>query len=423
MADSVVLPPVPPGRDPSLLGEALPPATRIIGGTTVITEASPRGHPFPAYVQLRVRVPVLLGVSYTYFTCGGCIVHAWRRSPTRRAGFWVATAAHCLDTANIYEVNLWVGGVQAGMDVSQKTSFYGGQSNNASGWRLLGPGGIRIYRHPAFSSETLIPDVALLRVLMPDGEDLPATLLDPETGSVAWSVVPMLGLSSSYQNMPATIVGFGKTSASATSASFTLQQADAVVEPTNFSWNPHPTDRLFYHWVVGQSTLDSGTLASTCSGDSGGPLLSRYYPNTTTPPILMGVLCCGWCRADLDMRRYPSMFTRLQPFLGAPSADYSVGLAEDSVWRGGILRIIADNSPVQIRTNVATPAGDAAASGPWNDANEWIEEEYSPPLITTDQLVAIAIIVGVGIVLALVALRVVTRRRRKPDGRQPLLKR
>jgi hypothetical protein len=380
--------------------EAVPgAASRIIGGETVLAENA-----FPSYVQLRVRVSLGLGVSYSYFTCGGCIVHAWRRggpSGARRAGFWVATAAHCLDPANVYEVNLWVGGVAAGQAVSQKTTFYGGQGSNAPGWRLLGPAGVRIYRHPAFDEDSLIPDVALLRVLMPAGEDLPPTLLDAATGSVAWSVVPVLGSSASYAGTPATILGFGKTSAGASGASTTLQRADAVVEPSGFDWVPSRQDRLYFHWVVGQSTLDSGTLSSTCSGDSGGPLLTRKS-GLGVPPVLVGVLCCGWCREDVDMRRYPSLYTRMQPFLAAPSADYRFGLPEDSVWRKGILGIIAENSPVQLRTAVATEAGDEAVAG-WSEDNEWIEVDAVRRGVTLEQLAVVgAVVLGAGLLGAAV---------------------
>jgi hypothetical protein len=387
---------------PSVIGTASDRVvdSRIIGGQTVLAE-----NPFPAYVQLRIRGTTALGRSYSAFTCGGCIVHAWRRGPTRKAGLWIATASHCLDPSEEYEVNLWTGGVAEGQPVSQRTVFYGGQSGNAPGWKLLGPSGVRIYRHPLFNDEDLLYDVALIRVLLPSGEDLPATLIDPRLQSVRWSVVPILGASASYADTAAVILGFGKTAAGASDASTTLQRADAVVEPSGFSWNPSRADRLFYHWVVGQSTLDGGALSSTCSGDSGGPLLTRPDASVGAVPILMGVLCCGWCRADLDMKRYPSLYTRLQPFLGAPSADYGSGLTEESVWRGGILRIIDDNSPVKLRTGIATEVGDESVSE-WSEGNEWIEADGVRRRAAVD-MSQILLITGVivGAILLLLFLR------------------
>jgi hypothetical protein len=371
-------------------------SARIIGGSAVLTDGSEGGQPFPAYVQLRVNEKPIFGSARSWFTCGGCIVHAWRSSPTRLAGFWVATASHCLDTSRVYEVNVWAGGRPAGSLVEQRVSFTGGQANNAPGWRLYGPGGIRIYRHPLFDEHQLLPDVALIRVLLPKGEDLPGSLIDASTGSVAWSRIPILARSETYANRAATILGFGKTSADSPSASTTLQQAAAWVEPSSFSWSTSRTDRLFYHWVVGESTLQGGALASTCSGDSGGPLLTRGGPEGI-PPTLMGVLCCGWCRSDIDMRQYPSYYARLQPFLDAPSAAYSVGLSADSVWRQGMHGIIRDNSPVLLRTNELSPSGDASAQ--WSDGNEWIEAEGS----AAGSLAQVLVVVFGVLALALVA--------------------
>jgi hypothetical protein len=353
--------------------------SRIIGGTAVLTDGSAAGHAYPAYVQLRRRVS-RLGGAVSAFTCGGCVVHAWRRGGTsgsRHAGFWVATAAHCLDPLATYEVNLWVGsGAAPGNPVGQRESFTGGQAGNAPGWRLLGPGGVTIYRHPAFDEDSLRPDVALIKVLLPAGEDLPATLLEGgDGGAIAWGRVPVLddpSLPPAGRDLPVRIVGFGMTATGAQSSSPTLQEAAAVLEPRAFDWTPSGGDADFYHWVVGARTLQGDGFAGPWSGDSGGPLLT-VPASPGLPPRILGVLCCVfWTGRDADLPRFPSQYARLRPFLGPAEGVYAFGLAPDSIWRGGMLAIIRDNSPTLLRSEAASPAGDAAAAD-FSEGNEWVE--------------------------------------------------
>jgi hypothetical protein len=381
--------------------------TRIIGGTAVLTDGSPAGHAYPAYVQLRVRVPRLGGAA-SAFTCGGCIVHAWRRNgESRLAGFWVATASHCLDPMATYEVNLWVGsGAAAGNTVGQRQSFTGGQAGNAPGWRLLGPDGITIYRHPAFNEDTLRPDVALIRVLLPRGEDLPATLLSEGAspgGSIAWPRVPVLDdASPPGRDLPVRIVGFGMTAVTAPSASATLQEAAAVLEPRNFSWTPTRSDADFYHWVVGQRTLQGDGFAGPWSGDSGGPLLT--VPPPGSPPRILGVLCCVfWNGREADMPKYPSQYARLAPFLGEAKDEFAVGLAPDSIWRKGMLQIIRDNSPTLLRSEVPSPAGDAVASE-YPEGNAWVEGGAANPMDVLLQWLRLMVVRYLPLILGLAAL-------------------
>jgi hypothetical protein len=412
----------------ALLARAIPGAVeRIIGGTAVLTDGSAAGHPFPAYVQLRVRVPRLGGPA-SGFTCGGCIVHAWRRDAAsgRHAGFWVATAAHCLDPSSAYEVNVWAGaGAAAGETVNQRDVFYGGQSGNAPGWRLLGPGGITVYRHPAFDEDTLRPDVALLRVLLPDGEDLPATLLDASSGEVAWERVPDLAdPAPPTRDLPVRIVGFGKTATGASNASPTLQQAAAVLEPASFDWRPSRGDAAFYHWVVGERTLQGAGFAGPWSGDSGGPLLT-VAPAGAAPRIL-GVLCCVfWTGDDADLARYPSQYARLQPFLGEADGAYAAGLKQDSIWRGGILKIVRDNSPVLLRSKDPSPAGDAVARD-FSRGNVWVEGGAAnvwEMLLAWLTLLAVtygpAALVVAAVLLLLLGARKLARRAKVLRGRGP----
>lgn len=396
-------------------------------------------HPYPAYVQLRYRLQPLVGSPRDFFTCGGAIVHAWRRGQgaagvNRRAGFWVVTAAHCLSTDAVYTVNMWVGGAAPNTAVSQVSPMVDG--GNRPGWKLLGPQGIRLYRHPLHGDQHT-NDVALVRCLMPEGEDLPPWMRGAESEgpeAVNWAALPGLPSSPPQADTQAAMIGFGFTSRDPDAgASPTLQVAAAVVQPSNFDWSPSPAERAFFAWSVGTQVISEGKVVSTCSGDSGGPLLARL-PDSPAAGTVVGPLCCGFCVSPVaDLRAYPSFYTRLDAYLDSPGLLYTAGLPEDSLWRRGVYPILEAHSPTRYRSVLPTEAGDQAAvpGADEQEGNVWIEAQpvahpwwywvmitamFYPELTAAAAVVALLILVGVVYMLWRGVRQVKRSRREKKRG-------
>ena len=343
-------------------------ATRIIGGDTVLADVS-GSHPYPYYVQLRV-----MSGSSSFFTCGGCIVHFWRRNPEQNipnAGLWILTAAHCLDADDEFTVNVFVGGAKAGDPISQLSSV--SSSQNAPGWKQYGPGGIRIFKHPLHGQEPIAHahDVALIRVILPSSDDVPSTL-----SSSNWGLIPSMNTNASIRNVPAEILGFGKYSRDPKDPSSpTLQRADAMIEPSNFTWRQSPMEEPFLTWTVGTKVLTQNETVTTCSGDSGGPLVISDGGSSSST-IVVGPLCCGYCSQPLveDLREVPSFYTRVANYLYPPtSSAFTNGLPADSFFRKGLVQIINDFSPTVLRSEEITNPDYAAKDDASNLTNVWSE--------------------------------------------------
>lgn len=411
---------------------------RIVGGTTVFTDATPRRQPHAYYVQLRVLdAGGIFGSSRSAFTCGGCIVHAWRAAPgeaARLAGFWVATAAHCLDPRFQYQVAFWTG---SGIGTSQSVavalppvvSVPSGSPGRAvfGPWRITGPQGLTIFPHPLFNHNgRLHYDVALVRVLLPPGEDLPPTLLNAQTGDVEWGrAIPTLDRfpADYYKNDPSVTIGFGLTQRRGSPAG-AMQELRVTSDPTNFRrFRPDAQTRAMYIMAVADDMLQQqDSLATTCSGDSGGPLLQ---PNALPgwAPVVRGVLCCGYCPVDEDgkspvsdteLRQIgaPSFYTRLSDYYDGATPEAETLLAEASVWRSGLTGIIARFSPTELRSAEPSQAApdDVASEERWGDndgESVWVEGG-EPRSLNAVYLRALARLALVGAGAVLFGLVVVT---------------
>ena len=401
------------------------PDTRIIGGDTVLADPS-GSHPYPYYVQVRV-----VSGSSTYFTCGGCIVHAWLKDTAANvpnAGLWILTAAHCLDASADIAINVFVGGVASAQEITQQSRV--SASSNAPGWKQYGPGGIRVFSHPLHNQEPNkhAHDIALIRVLLPASDNLPSTLLYTPTSNsgpaaIDWSKLPTMNTNASLRNAAAEVMGFGLTSRDqSTGPSPTLQRADVMIEPSNFQWRQSPMDEPYLTWVIGTKVLTQNETVSTCNGDSGGPLVSGS--------VVVGPLCCGYCAQPLvsDLRDVPSFYTRVANYLEPPTkVEFTSGLPDGSLFRKGLRAMIEEYSPTPLRSSDIANVEFKAKGDANNITNVWSEGAaqrsvwdwivvISALLFRYDIvqwiLVALAVLVGIYI-LYRVGKRV---RRRKQSG-------
>lgn len=345
--------------------------TRIIGGDTVVANAA-GSQPYPYYVQLRV----FTGGSTTQFICGGCIVHAWQRNVEQQipnAGLWILTAAHCLDPSSEIAINVFVGGVSEGTGISQLA--FVSATRNAAGWKQYGPGGIRVFSHPLHGQDPMphAHDIALIRVILPATEPLPPTLVSgaPSSSMINWTLIPSMNTNPTLRNAAAEVMGFGKTSRDPEApASSTLQRADVMIEPSNFSWRQSPSDEPYLTWVIGTKVLTQNETVSTCNGDSGGPLVASGGSGS----VVVGPLCCGYCAQPLvsDLRDVPSFYTRAANYLDPPTTPpFANGLPSDSLFRKGLVAIINDYSPTQLRSDTVTNADYAAKADADSATNVW----------------------------------------------------
>lgn len=365
--------------------------TRVIGGETVFVGEGRPVH--RAYVQLRRVVHGVFGSS-SAFVCGGAVVHAWRRSESRLAGFWVATASHCLRASDEYQVALWTGeGAKPGDAVS--LASLRSTAALAGPWRLCGPQGLMVFKHPLYDDDEDEHDfdIALLRVVLPPGVDLPGSLLQPlpeegggdSAAGIAWGLLPVLGRERPVRNTEATVLGFGLTSAPTSrnlpaELSPTLQRLRVAIEPTSFRWAASPEQAAMFLWVVGVPTLLGQKVSTVCDGDSGGPLLVEEPAGEGGAPTLAGVLCCAFCKVvdrREDLVRYPAYYTRVDAFMGPAQGAAADLLKPDSVWRHGLQGIIDRHSPTLYRTEAPSSLAPASVASPeeaWAGGGmEWAE--------------------------------------------------
>jgi hypothetical protein len=418
-------------------------AVRIVGGQTVFVDSDGTQR-YPGYVQLRKVVRNVLGRDASSFVCGGAVVHAWTRTEARLAGFWVATAAHCLDSDEEYQVALWSPAQtpEAGRPVAlAPTTRMDASSSTLGPWRLLGPQGILAFRHPLYGTQGTgsgehLHDIALLRVVLPPGDDLPETLLaggsgPPAQKTPAWDRIPQLARQRPVRNAEATILGFGLTEAPTkselpASVSPTLQRLRVAVEPTSFPWRASDEDARMFLWVVGVPTLLGQKVTTACNGDSGGPLLvepAEAAAAAAAPPTLAGVLCCGYCKTverREDLLRYPSLYTRVDAFVGPAEGDAAELLKADSVWQHGLEGIMARYSPTLYRTATPSPLAPASVAAPeeaWADGGmAWVEgpgrRDLAPTYLRAALRIAIIVLVATAVAaLAVVPLRAAFARR------------
>jgi hypothetical protein len=381
-----------------------PAASRIMGGVDATLRAD-GSSPFPAFAQIRRVVPrFLLSPALSSFSCGGIVIAATPRDPRRgrRAVLWVATAAHCVQRGaeGGVAVALWEGGgagaaaAAAGepirQDPSVRVAGAAGEGRvDRNGWRLCGPRGVTVFAHPDHRTAPPFPrDVALLRVVLPSGADVPAPLLAraalPEIAAPAGAMA---------------LVGFGRLSRDpAAGPSEKLQRADAVLEE---GYADAGGAKAFVRGVPpsGSATAPATT---TCPGDSGGPLMVGAGPSGV--PRVAGVLCCGACGApgvaDDDEFMPVSIYERLDAYL-TPASPGSRGSPASSRWSGGIVGILRDESePPEIDEAAPLPPQTWAEGG--GPGAGFLEEAT---VFVSAHSLAFALLLALGLVLLGALLR------------------
>ncbi|XP_034133207.1 brachyurin isoform X2 [Drosophila guanche] len=229
---------------------------RISGGEEA------REHQFPYQVGLSI------GEANDLFSwCGGSLI----------SNQYLLTAAHCVEEA--ISITFYLGGVQR---LSPK--------------QLMRTNSPVVYLHPDWNSQTLDNDIALLRL--------------PEAAvfSSAIQVIRLPGMASrhvSYDYVPATTSGWGRMNDESTFISDHLRYVVQFVESNEdcrYSFaNIKPTNIC----------MDTTGGRSTCTGDSGGPLI--YHDTLQHADILIGVTSYG--KKTGCTKGYPSVFTRVTAYL------------------------------------------------------------------------------------------------------------
>ena len=318
---------------------------------------------------------------------------------------------------------MWTGeGSAPNSPVTQLTSGVTA-TRNAPGWKQLGPEGIRIYPHPVFDRDDkrLDHDIALIRVLLPESMDLPDLYVPdrlPEldtTGALGWQALPQSSIGSLK------IIGFGMQRRPPAPPSSTLQEANAARFSSLFTLPGKIR-------VVGV-TPDGRTpseIIGTCQGDSGGPLL-RYINNRT---LVSGPLCCGFCAnetvTDEQLKTLPASYSAVGDYINPPTGFFAANLPSTSPWQKGILKIVADASPTQIRTTtVVSPTPTTDITDEERTGNHWVEKGISVSqwsrwlnwILYYIRGLLVPILIGAGIIVLLTVAYLAARHRRKTRNR------
>jgi hypothetical protein len=341
-------------------------ASRVVNGADVVTDY--RGQmPYPWYAQLRVH---RRGTSFGI--CGGSIVHAWPADAASRrpAGVWVVTAAHCLTglgslggagTQDVYAVNLYVGGQRAYSTVTSVGAFAApapasqeATPNGDGAWLEVPPSRVAVFTHPLYDPATNHFDVALLRVLLPEGLQLPATVFDADAGAVRWEHVARLPVSEAPPR-DAAVIGFGATSPGG-AASHELQYGAVRVEDPAVRQRitAHPSyTPLLNTWATGPTNA-AGEAVDTCQGDSGGPLFAFEREFSEAP---QGQMAAGAAREvhtvhavtswgiSCGVPTYPGVYAKLAPHVAPAAGAVASKMPPASPWRLGLVGMIDALSP------------------------------------------------------------------------------
>lgn len=212
--------------------DELPPQAEIINGFA----ANVRDFPFMAFV--------LAGNNL----CGGTLIDSDS----------VLTAAHCVTDAN--------GNVR---DPSAFT-LYIGRANVEKAKKSDRYGVTAVFRHPAYSTETFMNDVAVLKL------NRTVTTVSP---------IAIVGSGSTqYQTdgQSVFVAGWGTTSVNKIKISLQLRMAELAVNSDATCQADYPED---YDATTMMCASYPGR--DSCQGDSGGPLLGRVQTGTT-PVVVKG---------------------------------------------------------------------------------------------------------------------------------------
>jgi trypsin len=272
--------------------------------------------------------------------CCGAVVRA---SP---GSVWVLTAAHCVEArAGSFSVRLWGGG--GGGAAGEAVTV--GDPN----WVRVPPAAITVWVHPGYSPVTMRNDVALLRCAVPT--------------SLSSAVRPLRLPGSEEEPLPVagTIVGFsltgmGKVLRSARTSTKVLRSArtstkvlrsarTSITDGTGSSLRTARVaierpgyrqqtsahlifDPRWHVWAVGEGAALNGSVADTCEGDSGGPLLDASGEK------LLGITSWGVSCGEPE---HPGVYALIHPFLGpAGRHPQARRLRAASPWRKGLREMI-----------------------------------------------------------------------------------
>jgi hypothetical protein len=348
---------------------------RIVGGEPV-RKTSGGENPFPYHVQLRIfnRDRTSSGL-----TCGGTIVHAWSR------GFWVLTAAHCLDETQTYGVRYWVGSSE---DVRSDSISQSGPSW-ADATRLL------IFKHPLHQDTSNEYDVALIRCTLPPNRNLPSWMMRGD--KIDFDKIPIINTQPTLSPARTVLImGFGSTSNTQGLSSPTFMFTRGQVSDGDI----RNADPAVFVNVFGENN------SRACSGDSGGGCFDLNAPL----PVILGPLCC----TRTDFLRIecmnPSLYSRISQYMTSDSR-FSRDVS-GSPWSKGVKFIIDAYSPSGLRKqeDETQDSGDVGSlyvedeSG-WDTGGSkasrnlfeelwlWLTDKASQPLLRVLGIVILVIII------------------------------
>ncbi|XP_017072055.2 brachyurin [Drosophila eugracilis] len=190
---------------------------------------------------------------------------------------YLLTAAHCVEKA--VAITYYLGGV---LRLAPRQLI-----------RMTKP---EVHLHPDFDCQTLDNDIALLRL--------------PEDAIICDSIRPIRlpGISSrsvSYDYVLAVASGWGRMNDESTAISDTLRYVARFVESNE--------DCIYCYTNIKYSNICMDTTGgqSTCTGDSGGPLI--YNDPTQNTDVLIGITSYG--KKSGCTKGFPSVFTRVTSYL------------------------------------------------------------------------------------------------------------
>ncbi|KAH8345947.1 hypothetical protein KR067_010230 [Drosophila pandora] len=217
---------------------------------------------FPYQVGLSIEEP-----NEMFCWCGASLISEW----------YLLTAAHCVE--NAVSITFYLGGVA-----------------RLSPRQLIRSSSPKVHLHADWNSKTYENDIALIRL--------------PEEAIFSSSINPIRlpGLAStktSYDYIPATTSGWGRTNDDSTTISDNLRYVVSFVESNEDCRYSYPNIKAT------NICMDTTGGRSTCTGDSGGPLVYRDPAQNTD--ILIGVTSYG--KKTGCTKGYPAVFTRVTSYL------------------------------------------------------------------------------------------------------------
>lgn len=239
------------------------PTARVIGGNNVTSVTT---YPWMGFLKVRKTTAEQTALAQ----CGASFI----------SDEWVLTAAHCLADKD------WLAS-------ASDVSVYEGQLEQASFTAADEHVVSQVYVHRSYDPGTQNNDIALLRLSVRySGTSLSLA----QEGEAQQALVAPNGLR---------ILGWGKTSNSATQGSAVLQTALLTASDSSacqVAW-PGIPDTAF---CAQGASLGNGQFIDSCFGDSGGPLISAATPTVQVGIVSAGTQNCG--------SGTPSIYTRITSY-------------------------------------------------------------------------------------------------------------